>query len=173
MDSMPHSSTVIIDMVRLSRLSRPSCPTLIYFLSPRRPEANRLCHRPDQGGEMQLPLALKSGETQSIVFSVGDDLESARAEGVFKSVQLRVHLSGHGPAQKDLELSFNGQHLGRPSGDKSAYQDPGAKQGTNSCWRGVTAADPIKLWSKLKASNCWSTTQTNPTRAPLAALQLK
>ena len=74
LDSMPHSSTVIIGMVRLSRRNWPPCPTLIYFLSPRRPGAIRLCHRLTLGSRSTGESDLGSTSTVRIV------METAAAE---------------------------------------------------------------------------------------------
>lgn len=89
--------------------------------------------RPDQRGEMQLPLLVdKVGKAHRLVMSVGDDVAAARGDGALESERLIVSLSGYQSGADRLSFQLNGRPLSAPSGNaKLVFAGPNFQQGLN------------------------------------------
>ncbi len=106
---------------------------------------------PEAGGEMQLPTEMVRGDTRELRFLVGDDVASAKADGVLESAWLLVSLEGYDRWDDDLRVRLNGRRLrGRFQGDALRFEGVTPKQGKNLLSlnlrnRPASRQDPIRI----------------------------
>ena len=88
---------------------------------------------PEEGGEMQLPRFLRrTGEKAHFRFTLGDDLDSARRDGVLDSSLLQVFVEGNADQTQSLEFQLNGKALKGQSRDGTwSFMDPPLVQHQN------------------------------------------
>jgi len=98
---------------------------------------------PEEGGEMQLPISLLERDQKSLHLFVGDALESARSDGMLKSLKLAVTLAGYSRWDDDLRVQLNGTRLrGKLTGGRLLFEDVPAQQGKNELTLSLTRRSP-------------------------------
>ena len=87
---------------------------------------------PEEGGEMQLPVSMLEKDEKSLHLFIGDALESARSDGLLKSLKLVVTLAEYSRWDDDLRVQLNGTRLrGAFEGEQLLFEDVPVQQGKN------------------------------------------
>jgi hypothetical protein len=88
----------------------------------------------EDGGDKQLPAdLLAGGAARAFLFTIGDDLASARREETLKAIRLRVSFKECYPSWELVDVQLNGQPLGNEQiqTNFATFGDVPAVQGIN------------------------------------------